>query len=215
MPTVLLTGFEPFGGDATNPSQDIVRALDGRTIAGHRVAGRVLPCVFGKSVRELRRWLRRERPLLVICLGVAAGRGAITPERVAINLDDARMPDNAGEQPVDRPIARGGPAAYFSTLPVKGIVAALARRGLPAAVSHTAGTFVCNHVFYSLMRTLARRRGRAGAVRGGFIHVPAADTAGGSRPGLALAEQIAGIEIAIRTSLRLRRDARHRGGEIA
>lgn len=211
MPTVLLTGFEPFGGDAANPSQDIVRALAGRTIAGHRVAGLVLPCVFGRSAREVRAALKRERPVLVICLGVAAGRAAITPERVAVNLDDARIPDNAGLQPCDRPVVRGGPAAYFSTLPAKAIVAALARRGLPAAVSHTAGTFVCNHVFYSLMRALARRRG----VRGGFIHVPAADAAGGTRPWLPLADQIEGIEIAIRTALRVRRDGRRRGGAIA
>ncbi len=211
MPTVLLTGFEPFGGDATNPSQDIVRALAGRKIAGHRVVGLVLPCVFGRSARELRAALKRERPALAICLGVAAGRAAITPERVAVNFDDARIPDNAGAQPTGRPVVRGGPAAYFSTLPVKAIVAALARRGLPAAVSPTAGTFVCNHVFYSLMRAL----GPGGRRRGGFIHVPAADAGGGTRPWLPLADQIAGIELAIRTALRVRRDGRGRGGEIA
>jgi len=170
MKTVLLTGFEPFGGEAQNPSGEIARQLDGVEIAGHRVCGAVLPCVFGKSVTELKRRLRQHRPALVICLGLANGRAEITPERVAINVDDARIPDNAGRQPVDRPVVRGGPAAYWSTLPVKAIVAALRRQDVPAAVSQTAGTFVCNHVFYALMHELARKRTK---VRGGFIHVPA------------------------------------------
>jgi len=139
---ILVTGFEPFGGDAFNPSQAVALALDGRVIAGRRVAGAVLPCVFGRANEVLRRLLRRHRPELVVCLGLAASRGEITPERVAINVDDARIPDNAGAQPVDRPIARGGPAAYFSTLPVKAIVAALLVRRPPASMLQPAATFV-------------------------------------------------------------------------
>src|SRR6185295_16488172 len=110
------------GGDARNPSQEIACALDGRIIVGRKVAGAVLPCVFGDAIAELNRQLRVRRPELVICLGLAGGRADITPERVAINVDDARFADNAGKQPIDVPVVRGGPAAYWSTLPVKAIV---------------------------------------------------------------------------------------------
>lgn len=171
--TILLTGFEPFGGATTNPSADLARALDGRLVAGHRIVGAVLPCVFAKAGRALSSLRRRHRPRAIVCLGLAESRAEITPERVAINVADARIPDNAGAQPIDRPIVRGGPAAYWSTLPVKKIVAALRAEGLPASVSNSAGTFVCNHVFYGLMHALAHDPfpGEPSA-RGGFIHVP-------------------------------------------
>jgi pyroglutamyl-peptidase len=167
-PLILVTGFEPFGGAARNPSQDIAHALDGRTIRGRQVVGAVLPCVFGAARRSLRALLRKHNPGLVICLGLANTRTEITPERVAINLDDAPIADNAGVQPVERCVVAGGPAAYWSTLPVKPIVAALRQRGLSSRPSETAGTFVCNHVFYGLMHELRRKR----SVRAGFIHVP-------------------------------------------
>lgn len=207
-PVLLLTGFEPFGGASTNPSREIVRALDGAKVAGHRIVAAVLPCVFGGARRELARLRRRHRPAVVVCLGVAEGRAGITPERVAINLEDARIPDNAGGQPRDRPVVRGGPAAYWSKLPVKAIVAALQREGIPAAVSHTAGTFVCNHLFYSLMHSVRGRR-----VRAGFIHVPAAVARPGARrPGLPLATQIRGVALALKVTARRGRDLRRAGG---
>jgi pyroglutamyl-peptidase len=207
-PVLLLTGFEPFGGASTNPSREIARALDGKSAGRHRIVGAVLPCVFGGASRELDRLLRRHRPAVVVCLGVAEGRAGITPERVAINLEDARIPDNAGVQPRDRPVVRGGPAAYWSTLPVKAIVAALARHGIPAAVSHTAGTFVCNHVFYALLHNVRRRR-----VKAGFIHVPAAVARSRSRvPGLPLATQIRAVALALEVTARRRRDLRRAGG---
>lgn len=207
--TVLLTGFEPFGGDALNPSQDVARALDGVVIRGRRVAGAVLPCRFGAALAELDRLLRRHRPELVLCTGLAGGRAQITPERVAINVDDARIPDNAGAQPVDCPVVRGGPAAYWSTLPVKAIVADLQRHGLPAGVSQTAGTFVCNHVFYGLMHRLRRRPG----VRGGFIHLPwLPEQAGAGQPSLPLDAMVAALTRAIAISLKIRRDRRVAGG---
>lgn len=205
MKTVLVTGFEPFGGDPANPSQEIARALDGRVLAGRSVVGAVLPCVFGASAAELKRLLRAHRPEMVVCLGLAAGRTEVTPERVAINVDDARIADNAGAQPVDRAVVRGGPAAYFSTLPIKAMTAALREAGVPAAVSQTAGTFVCNHVFYVLMHTLRRRRG----VRGGFVHVPAPSRA------LTVAALTAALAGAIVVALRTRRDVRAGGGRIA
>jgi pyroglutamyl-peptidase len=201
MKTVLITGFEPFAGDSINPSQEIATALNGRVIAGRRIVGGILPCVFGTSVIELRRLLRATKPELVLCLGLAGGRTEITPERVAINIDDARIPDNAGQQPVDVPIVAGGPAAYWSTLPVKAIVGALRRKKIPAAMSQTAGTFVCNHIFYALMHELRRRRG----VRGGFIHVPALSH-------LPLATMIDAVELAAKTALTTKRDARVTGG---
>lgn len=209
MRIVLVTGFEPFGGDARNPSQEIARALHGREIAGRRVVGAVLPCVFGRSIASVRQLLRVHRPELVVCFGLAGGRGEITPERVAINVDDARIPDNAGAQPIDARIVRGGPAAFWSTLPIKAIVAALREQGIPAAVSQTAGTFVCNHVFYGLMHALRWQR----TVRGGFIHVPAAaEHARPREPGLALERILRGAELAVETAIVVRRDARHPGG---
>ena len=206
--TVLLTGFEPFAGETINPSGEIVRRLHGVVIAGHRIEGVQLPCVFGAAIRELRKQIRAVKPAMVVCLGQAGGRADITPERVAINVDDARIADNAGRQPVDRAIAKQGPAAYWSTLPIKAIVAALKARGMPASVSQTAGTFVCNHVFYGLMHELHGRR-----VRGGFIHVPfLPEQAQTGQPSLPLATMVAAIAVAIETAIRVRRDVRTTGG---
>jgi pyroglutamyl-peptidase len=225
MRCVLVTGFEPFGGERLNPSAEIAQALDGRDIAGRKVIGAVLPCSFGDSRRVLLRLMRKYDPELIVCTGQAGGRAHLTPERVAINCDDARIPDNRGAQPCDAPIARGGPAAYWSTLPIKAIVAALQARGLPASVSQTAGTYVCNHVFYALMHELARSAGRRGrgtgagernarrggkvaltpaAARGGFIHVPWLPEQAVGHPGdpsLSLASMVEGIELAIATTL--------------
>lgn len=200
---ILVTGFEPFGGDTVNPSRDIALALDGRVLAGRRVVGVVLPCAFGDSALELRRHLRRWSPRLVVCLGQAGGRAEITPERIAINVDDARLPDNAGRRPIDAPVVARGPAAFWSTLPVKAIVAELQASGIPAAVSQTAGTFVCNHVFYSLMHALRRRPG----VRGGFIHVPfLPQQAKLGQPSLSLERMVEAVALAAVTALRTKRD---------
>lgn len=211
-PRVLITGFEPFGGSTVNPSEEIARNLHGREIAGHEVIAALLPCVFGTAIVELRRQVRAVKPSLVICLGQAGGRTAITPERVAINVDDARIPDNAGTQPVDRPVVRGGPAAYFSTLPVKAIVAGLRAEGVPAEVSQTAGTFLCNHVFYGLMHALRLRPG----VRGGFIHVPyLPEQALKGESSLAFEKLARAIARATEIALSVRRDARTVGGQIS
>jgi pyroglutamyl-peptidase len=208
MKTVLLTGFEPFGGESINPSGEIARQLHGTVIGGHRVVGALLPCVFGAAITELKKQVRATKPALVICVGQAGGRAEITPERVAINVDDARIADNAGRQPVDRPVVPGGPAAYWSTLPVKAIVAELQRRGVPAAVSQTAGTFVCNHVFYGLMHELRQQR----KVRGGFIHVPFLPEQAKDKPSLPLAIMTGAIGAAIAVASKTRRDVRAAGG---
>ena len=203
MKTILLTGFEPFANHAANPSERIARQLDGQILDGHRVVGATLACEFGKSLRQLRSLLKAHQPQLVICLGLAENRPDITPERVAINVDDARIPDNAGHQPTGRSIVRNGPVGYWSTLPIKSIVAALRAERIPASVSQTAGTFVCNHVFYGLMHELAQSRRR---VRGGFIHVPLLATKARKQTGLTLQQLTNGITLAIETSLRVRAD---------
>ncbi len=203
---ILLTGFEPFGGEDVNPSWLIASALDGESIAGRRVVALRLPTEFRRSLRVLRAGLARQAPALVVALGQAGGRAELSVERVAINVDDARIPDNAGAQPIDATIVRGGPAAHFSTLPVKAIVAALRARGVPAAVSQTAGTFVCNHVFYGLQHALSGRR-----VRSGFVHVPSLPEQAAARPGepsLPLATMVDGVREALRVA------ATHRGADL-
>lgn len=172
---VLLTGFAPFDGAATNESWEAVReavpALVARGVDAEAVE---LPVEFGTASERLEEAVRGLRPRLVVAVGLAAGRTAITPERVAINIRDARIPDNAGASPVDEPVVPGAPVGRFSTLPVKAMVAALAADGVPAAVSQTAGTYVCNDVFYALQHLLATDPALEG-IRGGFVHVPSAD----------------------------------------
>jgi len=170
-PSILLTGFDPFNGATVNPSEQVARSLDGGVIAGHTVIAASLPTVFGASLQVLRRLMHTHRPTWVICLGQAGGRAAISLERVAINVDDAPLPDNAGARPVDTPVCAGAPAAYFTSLPIKAMHRALRDAGIPVEVSQTAGTFVCNHVFFGLMHALATDPVLSG-VRGGFVHVP-------------------------------------------
>ncbi|MET0208598.1 MAG: pyroglutamyl-peptidase I [Burkholderiaceae bacterium] len=167
MKNILITGFEPFGGETVNPSWELARALSGEEIAGTRVVAVRLPCVFGNALHQLDVALARVRPVLVLAVGQAGGRCDLSLERVAINVDDARIPDNAGARPIDEPVQPDGPAAYFSTLPIKAIVAGLRAAGYPASVSQTAGTFVCNHVFYGLQHRL-----KDSGVRSGFMHIP-------------------------------------------
>jgi pyroglutamyl-peptidase len=208
MKCVLVTGFDPFEGESINPSAEIARHLHGTVISGHRVVGALLPCVFGAASAELLKQIRAAKPALVICVGQAGGRAEITLERVAINVDDARLPDNAGRQPVDRPVVRGGPAAYWSTLPIKATVAELESEGIPAAVSQTAGTFVCNHVFYRLMHELRHQK----EVRGGFIHVPFLPEQAKDQPSLRLETMLTAVSRAVAVALRQRWDARATGG---
>lgn len=169
MKRILLTGFEPFGGDAVNPSWEVARRLDGEVLAGARVTALQLPCVFGRANDTLRAAAQAGPWAVVLSLGLASNRSEVSVERIAINVDDARIPDNAGAQPVDVPVVPGGPAAYFGSLPLKRAVAALRGAGLPAAVSQTAGTYVCNHVFYGLMHWAATL---LQPPRCGFVHLP-------------------------------------------
>ncbi len=164
MPSVLLTGFEPFGGASTNNSWDAVELVSG--VDGLETLR--LPVEYGRASEVLDAAIREHRPDLVIAVGLAEGRTAITPERVAINVEDARIADNAGAQPVDAPVVPGGPDAHLTRLPVKEIVAAIAEAGIPAALSDSAGTFVCNAVMYRLLHDHAD-------LPAGFIHVPEAE----------------------------------------
>ena len=208
--SVLVTGFDPFGGSDVNPSWQAVHALHGREIAGHRVIGAELPTVFGASLQRLEALLDEHRPQLVLCTGQAGGRTALSLERVAINVNDARIPDNAGAQPIDVPVIPGAPAAYFSTLPIKAMLQALVAAGVRAEVSQTAGTFVCNHAFYGLMHLLARPQWQG--VRGGLVHVPWLPEQG--QPSMRLDEIVRGLEIAIACALATSRDIRREAGAL-
>lgn len=211
-PCVLLTGFDAFGGKTLNPSWMAVRSLHGRRIGGHPIVAAQLPTVFEASLAELERLLRLYKPALVLCVGQAGGRAAVSLERVAINVNDARIADNAAAQPIDTPVVAGGPAAYFSTLPIKAMLQALQREGIVAEVSQTAGTFVCNHVFYGLMHHLATRRGFK-RVRGGFVHVPYLPEQG--QPCMPLEEQIRALRVALRTALATPRDIAGGAGALS
>jgi pyroglutamyl-peptidase len=190
----LITGFEPFGGDRLNPSFEALRRLPPR-LGDLDIVTAALPVVYGAALPTLSEAIAANRPDIVLSVGLAGGRTELSVERVAINIDDARIPDNGGNQPIDRPVVSGGPAAYFATLPIKAAVAALRGAGLPAAVSNSAGTFLCNHVFYGLMHLAATATGR---FRGGFLHVPYLPSQAALAPGapsMALEQIVEGIEI--------------------
>ena len=210
----LVTGFEPFGGDGINPSSLALPKLKKR-IRGVAVHTAELPCSFAHSAAALRVAIAEVKPDIVLCVGLAGGRAELCLERVAINVQDARIRDNDGKQPIDKPVVKAGPAAHFATLPVKACVAEMRKAGLPAAVSNTAGTFVCNHIFYALMDIAA---GHPIPIRGGFLHVPympeqvARGTAG---PSMALDDIVKGIEIIVAVSAERASDIHTAEGRIS
>lgn len=211
MKTVLLTGFEPFNGASINPAWEAVRLLEGWSGDGFKVEVRLLPCVFGRAAEALLGFVDDVRPDIAIAVGQAGGRPEISVERIAINVDDARFLDNAGQQPIDVPIVEDGPAAYFTTLPIKAMVAAMREQGLKAGVSQTAGTFVCNHVFYALMHHL-----RGQGVKAGFIHVPFLPEQAAAwpepTPSMELEEIVAGLRLAVEVALEVDADVALAGG---
>ncbi|SMH34885.1 pyroglutamyl-peptidase I [Azospirillum agricola] len=214
MRTVLLTGFEPFAGESVNPSWEAVRRLADWECRGHRVVVHRIPCVFGAALTALERTVALADPVAVLGVGQAQSRADVSVERVAINLDDARIPDNAGRQPIDEPVVPGGPDAYFASLPVKAIVAAVQAAGLPASVSQTAGTFVCNHLFYGACHLRARHRP---TMRVGFIHVPLSPEQAARHPGspsMSVDSVAAALRIAVDTVLATRTDSRIAGGRL-
>ena len=204
LPKILITGFEPFGGVELNPSGEIARTLDSVTIVGREVVGQILPVAFGEAGRQLKSMIQEVQPALVLCLGVAASRSVISLERIAVNLDDARIPDNAGQQPIDQPVVAGAPTAYLTTLPVKAMLSGMEAAGYASELSSSAGNYVCNNLFYALMHELDGSEG----VRGGFIHVPTAATSG------ALENLTAGITLGAEIALETDVDVATPGGRI-
>lgn len=213
MRTILLTGFEPFDRDLVNPSWEAVRQLDGVLVDDDvQIVARRLPCAFATAGECLIQLIDELCPVMVIATGLGPGRSDISIERVAINVNDARIPDNLGAQPIDTAVIVGGPAAYFTTLPIKAMVRAVRDAGVAASVSQTAGTFVCNQVFYRLQHLLAGT-----AVRSGFIHVPALpeQVVASGQPSMALAMLVEGLQVAVRAAWRTPMDVVEAGGQVS
>ena len=198
----LVTGFEPFGGDAVNSSWELARRLQGKLLNSEAVVEAVcLPCAFAQSLPALEAAIQAHQPQAVLAIGQAASRAVLSYERVAVNWIDARIPDNLGAQPLDEPVLAGAPAAYFTRLPVKAMAAAAAAAGVRAEVSFSAGSFVCNQVFFGLQHRLRRRK-----VRGGFLHVPALGAA------MDLEQMLLGVQAGLRVASEAENDLRLRGG---
>ncbi|ENR2167041.1 pyroglutamyl-peptidase I [Vibrio vulnificus] len=211
MRKILVTGFEPFGGESLNPSLELVKVLTQKERTNIEIIGCQVPVVRHQSISTVIEAIEHHEPELVFMIGQAAGRAAITPERVAINLDDYRIEDNAGHQPVDEPIIATGPAAYFSTLPVKAITHTLQQAGIPCQLSHSAGTFVCNHLFYGIQHYLQAR-----PIRSGFIHIPLLpeQASTSNQPSMSLETLARGLEMMIMTCLETEQDTKLTGGTI-
>jgi len=210
---VLVTGFTPFGGENINPSWEIVKALPD-SIAGYSIEKLRVPTEFGKAIDVAGKAIDRWQPQVVLCFGQAGGRSRMSVERVAINVDDARIADNAGRQLIDQPIRSNAPAAYFCTVPVKAMVAGMARAGVPSEVSNSAGTFVCNHLIYGVLHHIANK---GYATRAGFIHVPFVEAQIVDRldtAALSLATMITGAKAAIMAAVRNKTDLKLVGGAL-
>ena len=192
MKRLLITGFEPFGGEAVNPSWEAVCRLPD-TLGGVALTKLRIPTVFGAAARAVLDASEELQPDFILCVGQAGGRTAVTPEVVGINLREARIPDNAGNQPQNEPVVPGGPAAYFATLPVREMVGAITAAGLPGALSYSAGAYVCNDVLYSVLHHYAGR-----PVKGGFVHVPfLPEQAKKGEPSMPLMDIVRALECAV------------------
>lgn len=223
--TVLVTGFEPFDGDSLNSSWEVARRLNDQKLTVPRgrgparrtahIVARRLPCEFDRSRAALSRLVKSLDPVLIIALGQANLRNEVSVERVAINISDARIADNAGARPIDTPVIEAAPVGYFSQLPIKAIVEGLRKAGIPASVSQTAGTYVCNHVFFGLMHLLAQSYPDK---RGGFIHLPPLPQQAARLPGtpsLALDTMVQAVQLAVTVSLSRSRDLRASDGQVS
>ncbi|MGZ5597453.1 MAG: pyroglutamyl-peptidase I [Usitatibacter sp.] len=210
---VLVTGFEPFGGEKTNPSWEVCRQL-GSEIAGMRVETCLVPCEFRRSIEVVADAIERLHPVLVICVGQAGGRDRMGVERVGINVDDARIADNAGAQPIDETIAANGPPAYFATVPIKAMALAMREARVPAEVSNSAGTFVCNHLMYGVLHFIAASGHRA---RAGFIHVPYSEEQALDKPrtpSMSIGTMVKGVQAAIAAARTHHHDIQAAGGAL-
>lgn len=208
---LLLTAFDPFGGEKINPALEAVKLVKDK-IGDVEVVKQEVPTVFVKSVNTVKEAIEKEKPDVVLCIGQAGGRFDLTPEKVAINYDDARIKDNEGNQPLNQPIFEDGDTAYFSTLPVKAMVEEIKKAGIPASVSYTAGTFVCNHLMYGVLYTLNKYYPE---IKGGFMHVPfITEQVMDKRnmPSLTLNQIVTGIEAAIKAIAENKEDISTVGG---
>ena len=209
---VLVTGFDPFGGESINPAWEAVKVIKDE-IAGAEIVKMQIPTVVGKSIAKIHDKMVEINPDIVIAVGQAGGRFGVTPERVAINVTDARIPDNEGNQPIDEPIFADGDAAYFSNLPVKAMVQEIKDAGYPSTLSNTAGTYICNHVMYGILYYIQKEFPNA---RGGFIHVPYAASQVINKPNtasMAIADITASLEAAIKAAVEHQADIKAIGGE--
>lgn len=214
MKTILITGFEAFGGEKINPSWEAVKQLDQLIIEEHQLIARQLPCSFTESSQRLIQLLEELQPQIVLNIGQAGGRLDISLERVAINLDDARIADNLGAQPIDQTIIKDAPSAYFTNLPLKAILQTARSNGIPASISYSAGTFVCNHVFYTLMHWINTVNP---AIKGGFIHIPYLPEQAAAlvaQPSMTQETVISGLKIILKTVISTPQDISAVGGTI-
>jgi pyroglutamyl-peptidase len=195
---ILVTGFEPFGQHSDNPSRELAKAVDGRRIGGHEVRGSVLPVHHSEAAVAVERLVADLDPIAILHLGLAEGRARIGLERVALNVLDYSIPDASGYQGVDEPCVAGGPAAYASTLPLRAILAALTAEGIPAFISNSAGTYLCNQTLYTTLHLVSTRRLRA---RVGFLHLPLLPAmvaaAGVDQPSMAAATMLRAVEVTL------------------
>jgi pyroglutamyl-peptidase len=193
---ILITAFEPFGEDTINPAREAIKQLKDK-ISDADIIKLTVPTVFRKAIETVYKVMSSEQPDVVLCIGQAGGRCELTPERIAINVDDARIKDNDGNQPLDQPIFTDGPAAYFSNLPVKAMVKYILDGGIPSSLSNTAGTFVCNHLMYGVLYYIHKE---FPSMRGGFVHVPFIPSQvinRSSTPSMSLSDIVKGLELAI------------------
>lgn len=210
---ILVTGFDPFGGEPINPALEAVKKLP-KQIGDAEVITLEIPTVFGKSLEKIEEAIETYKPDVVLSIGQAGGRFGITPERVAINIDDARIEDNEGNQPVDTSVYQDGENAYFTNLPVKAMVVEMVKAGLPASLSNTAGTFVCNHVMYGVLYMIHKKYPH---MRGGFIHVPYIPQQVASKPNtpsMAIEDITRGLEICVRVISEVQEDLKIAAGTI-
>ncbi|TFZ39872.1 pyroglutamyl-peptidase I [Soehngenia longivitae] len=209
---VLVTGFDPFGGEKVNPAFEAVKRLEDK-IAGAQVIKVEIPTVFRKSIEILDKKIEEEKPDVVICVGQAGGRFDMTVERVAINISDASIEDNEGNKPIDETIFEDGENAYFSSLPIKSIVSNIRNEKIPASVSNTAGTYVCNHIMYGLLYLIDKKYKN---IRGGFIHVPylpeqVVDKR--STPSMNINDIVTALTVAIKTTVETQNDIKISDGK--
>lgn len=210
---VLITGFDPFGGESINPALEAVKLLP-ENIEGAEIIKLEIPTVFRKALEKIEEAIEFHKPSIVISVGQAGGRFGVTPERVAINIDDARIKDNEGNQPIDISIYEDGKNAYFSNLPIKAMVKEMNDNGIPASVSNTAGTFVCNHVMYGILYLVDKKYPD---IKGGFIHVPyipSQVTTKPNMPSMSIIDISKGLELSIKAAVENNEDIKLVGGEI-